>query len=274
MLCGEYEAVTEQFSTIVHKEELILIAPYEMHLLRKRCGKDDGKILTIHIDFDRMPESMTGEVKGQFYSGVFNSQKNPSVYFPLKRKIGELVKMLMDGQSNLLRLNVLMAELVCFSARENISLEELPLQSEYQENYLKAIKYIDEHFKEPLTLQDVADQLSFSLSYTSKLLKKYMGIPFSKYLSYVRVRASLEALLEGKEQIEQIALECGMPNGKAYTKTFRDSTEFCPVLTAGSLDKISSTVKMRKEELCSWMKSRKVCFFILWKETDRWCMKM
>lgn len=173
VLCGEYEAVTEQFSTIVHKEELILIAPYEMHLLRKRCGKDDGKILTIHIDFDRMPESMTGEVKGQFYSGVFNSQKNPSVYFPLKRKIGELVKMLMDGQSNLLRLNVLMAELVCFSARENISLEELPLQSEYQENYLKAIKYIDEHFKEPLTLQDVADQLSFSLSYTSKLLKKY-----------------------------------------------------------------------------------------------------
>lgn len=44
VLCGEYEAVTEQFSTIVHKEELILIAPYEMHLLRKRCGKDDGKI--------------------------------------------------------------------------------------------------------------------------------------------------------------------------------------------------------------------------------------
>ena len=144
VLCGEYEAVTEQFSTIVHREELILIAPYEMHLLRKRCRRDDGKILTIHIDFDRMPESMTGEGKGQFYSGVFSSQKNPSVYFPLKRKIGELVKMLMDGQTNLLRLNVLMAELVCFSARENVLLEELPLQSEYQENYLKAIRYIDD----------------------------------------------------------------------------------------------------------------------------------
>ena len=118
VLCGEYEAVTEQFSTIVHKEELILIAPYEMHLLRKRCGKDDGKILTIHIDFDRMPESMTGEVKGQFYSGVFNSQKNPSVYFPLKRKIGELVKMLMDGQSNLLRLNVDGRTCLFFSSRK------------------------------------------------------------------------------------------------------------------------------------------------------------
>ena len=71
VLCGEYEAVTEQFSTIVHKEELILIAPYEMHLLRKRCGKDDGKILTIHIDFDRMPESMTGESKRAVLFGSF-----------------------------------------------------------------------------------------------------------------------------------------------------------------------------------------------------------
>lgn len=290
VLCGEYEAVTEQFSTIVHKEELILIAPYEMHLLRKRCGKDDGKILTIHIDFDRMPESMTGEVKGQFYSGVFNSQKNPSVYFPLKRKIGELVKMLMDGQSNLLRLNVLMAELVCFSARENISLEELPLQSEYQENYLKAIKYIDEHFKEPLTLQDVADQLSFSLSYTSKLLKKYMGIPFSKYLSYVRVRASLEALLEGKEQIEQIALECGMPNGKAYTKTFR---ELYGILPSAYRRKFRQNLKYSKDEEGRVMQldeeqksllfhlvegNRQMVYedakLVIWKEQEKFCCQV
>ena len=43
VLCGEYEAVTEQFSTIVHKEELILIAPYEMHLLMAKTTSQKCK---------------------------------------------------------------------------------------------------------------------------------------------------------------------------------------------------------------------------------------
>ena len=95
--------------------------------------------------------------------------------------------------------------------------------------------------------------------------------------------------MEGKEQIEQIALECGMPNGKAYTKTFRELYGILPVLTAGSLDKISSTVKMRKEELCSWMKSRKSAFhlvegnrqmvyedakLVIWKEQEKFCCQV
>ena len=96
--------------------------------------------------------------------------------------------------------------------------------------------------------------------------------------------------MEGKEQIEQIALECGMPNGKAYTKTFRELMEFCPVLTAGSLDKISSTAKMRKEELCSWMKKQKSLLFhlvegnrqmvyedaklVIWKEQEKFCCQV
>lgn len=287
VLCGEYEAVTEQISGIVHQEELVIIAPYDMHLLRKYKNRENGKILTIHIDFERMPECMTGEVTGQFRSGIFSREKEPSIYFQLKRKIGELAKMLMDGKSNLLRLNVLMAELVCFSAhREDFSMEELPLQSEYQENYLKAVRYIDEHFMEPLTLGDVAEQLSFSLSYASKLLKKYTGIPFSKYLAYVRVRASLEALLEGKQPIEQIALECGMPNGKAYTKTFRElygiqpsayRRQFRQNLRYGSEEEKPMQLDDEQKSLLSHLVSeeRQIVYedeqLIIWKEQGKVC---
>lgn len=287
VLSGEYEAVTEQLSGIVQQEELVIIAPYDMHLLRKCQNRGNGKILTIHIDFDRMPESMTGTLRGQFRSGIFSREKDPSIYFQIRRKIGELVKMLMDGNSNLLRLNVLMAELVCFSAhREDFTMEELPLQSEYQENYLKAVQYIDEHFKEPMTLGDVARQLSFSLSYASKLLKKYTGIPFSKYLAYVRVRASLEALLEGKQSIEQIALDCGMPNGKAYTKTFRElygiqpsayRRQFQQNLRYGSEEEQTMQLDEEQKLLLSHLiaEERQLVYedeqIIIWKEQGKVC---
>lgn len=223
VLQGTYEAVTEHFSCTLKEREMIVIAPYDIHMVSIKNEEDNGLILTIHVDFSRMTESMVGDPVMSFRSGIFTKDKNSKIYFSLRRKIGELVKMLMKEKSNLLQLNVLMAELVFLSAvKEQLSMEELPLQSEQQENYMKAIRYIDEHCREPLSLGDVAQQLSFSPSYTSKLLKKYTGIPFIKYLSYVRVRNSLELLLEGKEQIEKIALDCGMANGKAYTATFKE----------------------------------------------------
>ena len=61
-----------------------------------------------------------------------------------------------------------------------------------------------------------------SVSYTSKLFKKYTGIPFVKYVALVRIRESIESLLEGKKSIEQIAADCGMPNSKAYTTAFKE----------------------------------------------------
>lgn len=223
VLQGTYEAVTEHFSETVHAQELIIIAPYDIHMLSKKHEEENGMILTIHIDFSRMAQSMVASPRKSFRSGIFTETQNKEVYFALKRKMGELVKMLMEEKSNLLHLNVLMAELAFLAASPGTpAMEELPLQSEHQENYMKAIRYIDAHFREPLSLGDVAHQLSFSLSYTSKLLKKYTGLPFIKYLSYVRVRGSLEALLEGKEQIEKIALDCGMANAKAYTTTFKE----------------------------------------------------
>ena len=101
-------------------------------------------------------------------------------------------------------------------------IERLPLQSIHRENYMKAIQYIDNHYQEDLRLTDVADTLMFSVSYTSKLFKQYTGIPFVKYVALVRIRESIEPLLEGKKSIEQIAADCGMPNSKAYTTAFKE----------------------------------------------------
>ena len=45
------------------------------------------------------------------------------------------------------------------------SLENLPLSSKNHENYMKAILFIDQHYQEDIHLEDVAQNLSFSISY-------------------------------------------------------------------------------------------------------------
>lgn len=223
VLKGEYEAVTTQFSCILKERDLIVIAPYDIHMLHKKHPNDSGIILTIHIDFSRMTDAMAGNILTGFSTAVCTEKRNRESYIQLRNKIGELASELMSERNDLYHLNVIMMEMLRItSSKKAFSMDDLPLHTDYHENYMKAIKYIDSHFKEDLTLGEIAKQLSFSTSYTSKLMKKFTGISFVKYLAYVRVRASLEDLLEGRESIEKIALDCGMPSSKAYTEVFRE----------------------------------------------------
>ncbi len=223
VLKGSYEAVTTNFSCILNERDMIVIAPYDIHMLHKKDQNDTGIILTIHIDFSRMADSMVGNLHAGFSTAVCTETRNRESYLQLRNKIGELAAELMAQSNDLYHMNVIMMELLRITASpKSFSVDELPLHTEYHENYMKAIKYIDLHYKENLTLGEIASQLSFSPSYTSKLMKRYTGIPFVKYLAYVRVRASLETLLEGRESIEKIALDYGLPSSKAYTEVFRE----------------------------------------------------
>ncbi|MCI8891353.1 MAG: helix-turn-helix transcriptional regulator [Eubacterium sp.] len=225
ILKGAYEAVTADFSCTLKERELIVIAPDTMHMIcpKQELEEKETVILTIHVDFARMSDAMAGDCQNAFHTFVCTEDKNRDFYVCLKRKIGELVAMLMKGRNHLYEMNVILMQLVAIAARQqDFSMEDLPLHSDFHENYLKAIQYIDAHYSEQLTLSDLAAQLSFSLSYTSRLFRRYTGIPFVKYLAYVRVRASLESLLEGRSSIEQIAADCGMPNAKSYAAAFRE----------------------------------------------------
>ena len=218
VLQGTYEVSTSQFSAITKEKDIIVIAPDDIHRL---CPTDEnGVILTIHIDFSRMNESLAGNYENRFYTDIYTEDRDQKTYLKLCRTIGELVQELMEDSLNLYHMNMIMMEFLYITSSAQPF--KLPLHTDYYENYIKAVKYIDEHYSEDITLSQIAQKLAFSNSYTSKLMKKYMGIPFIKYLAYVRVRASLENLLEGKETIEQIALECGMPSSKAYAMTFKE----------------------------------------------------
>ena len=213
VLKGEYEVITENFSHIIKEHELLIIAPNDIHIIRQN-SREENVILTIHIDFSLFPSAMIGEIKHSYESIVCTE---------LKLQIGKLVGVLLRGNNNLFELNTIMMEIVYITSNHmQYPIERLPLQSIHRENYIKAIQYIDSHYQEDLRLTDVADTLMFSVSYTSKLFKKYTGIPFVKYVALVRIRESIESLLEGKKSIEQIAADCGMPNSKAYTTTFKE----------------------------------------------------
>lgn len=215
ILQGNYQLVTEKFSSQLKKGSLVMIAPGDIHLM---TPINKGLILTIHIDFERMTSAMSGNSDEAFSTMVVEGRP----YDLLKHKMADILKLIQKDNYHLYTLNAYMMDLLSIASQVSFSMSCLPLQDDTHTNSMQAVLYIDSHYKENLTLQDVADTLSFSLSYTSKLFKKYTGLSFTKYLRSVRVRASLEDLLEGLKPISEISDECGMPNPKAYTEAFKE----------------------------------------------------
>lgn len=224
VLEGQYEVITEGFTRTLDRHQLALIAPGEIHMIRKTGTDRAGSmILTVHIDFERMPEALVGDVSGLFSTMVCTEGENAALLGRVRQLLGRLIRLLTQPEHSLFQLNALMMELadLCASGARR-PMESIPLQSPLHESSRQAIRFINRNFRRDIHLEDVAKELSFSVSYTSKLFTKHIGMPFVKYLSCVRVRASLEALLEGKESIEAIALDCGMPNSKAYAAAFKE----------------------------------------------------
>jgi beta-xylosidase/AraC-like DNA-binding protein len=84
------------------------------------------------------------------------------------------------------------------------------------------VAYLKQHFDEPITLDDVAEQFYLSPSYFSRYFKQQLGLGFSRFLMNIRLEHSLKDLLYTKDSITYISLKNGFPNTKSFTNLFKE----------------------------------------------------
>ncbi len=84
------------------------------------------------------------------------------------------------------------------------------------------LAYINAHYTEKLSLEQLAQNVFLSPSYLSHLFKDKVGLTFQEYLARVRLLEAVR-LLEGTDDlIVHIAQACGFASTKAFNKAFRD----------------------------------------------------
>ncbi len=91
-----------------------------------------------------------------------------------------------------------------------------------------AKKYVQEHFQEPITLDDVSAVAGFSPSYFSIVFKKEVGEGFARYLSSLRIERAKELLRETNYPVVVICQKVGYSDVKHFVETFRKSTGLNP----------------------------------------------
>ncbi|MBP3870780.1 MAG: helix-turn-helix transcriptional regulator [Faecalicoccus sp.] len=83
------------------------------------------------------------------------------------------------------------------------------------------IAYIEEHYDQPITQEQVARQFFYSSSYFSSFFRKNMQVTFSKYLSDYRAKKARFDLLETDDSIYQVAINHGFSDSRRFILAFQ-----------------------------------------------------
>jgi AraC-like DNA-binding protein len=97
------------------------------------------------------------------------------------------------------------------------------------ERIWQVIHYVHTHYKEDLSLADIAGRFHFSMSHLSELFKKYVGQGFVLFLHEVRIRHALGLLRSTEMSMSEIAYEVGFGSYKTFSRVFRELKGMTPM---------------------------------------------
>jgi AraC family transcriptional regulator len=88
--------------------------------------------------------------------------------------------------------------------------------------------YLAARMSERITLDDVARAVHASPFHLARIFQRQTGVPVHRYLTQLRLRASLERLADGASDITAIALELGFSSHSHFTDAFRREFGYPP----------------------------------------------
>lgn len=105
-------------------------------------------------------------------------------------------------------------------------------ESNESENKSKIVEYVLDYihsdFMEDISLEQIAEKVSLSPGYFSKVFKKEMGQGFVKYLTAYRLERAKEKLTESNMKIVDICKSVGIPDLSYFCYVFRKETGLSP----------------------------------------------
>lgn len=88
--------------------------------------------------------------------------------------------------------------------------------------------YLEEHFRENLGLQELADALGYNANYLSHRLHRCFHMNFRSLLNSFRLEHAKYLLRTGSATVLEIALECGFENERSFYRAFLREIDMSP----------------------------------------------
>ncbi len=199
------------------ENDLILINTCDIHSL---YSKDGATLVAVQIDYQEFLKIVNDD-SIRFNVNTTTDKNHDKEFEKLRKDIISLIRI--DSLPNKYGLK----NLICLnSLLDNLTENFIDTSSDIKVNKnlgkLKEItQYINEHYNENLSLEDVADKAGVTPQYFSSFFKKNVGISFLDYYSSVRLEKTLRDLLNCNDSIVDVAFRNGYDEPRTFVRAFR-----------------------------------------------------
>ena len=100
--------------------------------------------------------------------------------------------------------------------------EDLPEPSRNQLRIKEIVSYIDKHYMESLSLDQIADHFGLNSDYFSRMFRQNIGIPFTQHLNRVRLTHIYHDICSTDEPVLEILDKHGFTNYKLFSRLFKE----------------------------------------------------
>ncbi len=90
------------------------------------------------------------------------------------------------------------------------------------QRYKTIISYMEEHYGEPVSLQELADTIPCNREYLCRFFREIAGVSPIQYLINYRLERACHFLAHTSRQVSEIALDCGFDNISYFIRKFKE----------------------------------------------------
>ena len=217
---------------IIYNDDRINLLPDDIIVINPGSvyeAVSDTACAFISLQIDTKQLGIDG--KKIFFDCNSANDNNKGKYYNLKHRIAQIVKINSDDAAH----NDYLNKSMVFSIMHELSLHfkadkaiSANASKKYAERTGRIIDYINEHYREALTLNKLAEIEHLSVPYLSSFFDKYFGVNFTTYYNEIRLMHAVHDLLATDHSIETITLNNGFTDPRSFVTLFKKKYNSIP----------------------------------------------
>ena len=186
-------------------------------------SSQDAEILYMQIDISGYKDSSYQGEFATLYAFVSSSQAKPYLLLSDNEELEGILQKIQnkyyeDREESRWYLKAYIYELVAFLFAHSLVQPSPGVKIEKIE---PVVRYIDEHFKQPITLDDICAGAGCNKYAVCHTFKAVTGQTVFSYINFLRIQAAARILEEKKYTITEIATECGFSSAAYFNRVFK-----------------------------------------------------
>ncbi len=214
-IAGIKNAVTAPGINIVNSEEMHYVLPNKQMFF-----KDDDVVgITIQIDYSYL-QKLIPNLDDIYYE--IDSAETEADFIKRMRRICDLYRN-KESVDNRFRIQAEVCEIIALLYEKCRKQKYLiPINISKDKERIKIVlDYLNEHYKENLMQQEMAEKFHFTREYFARFFKSQTGMTFKQYIISYRLEKAKEELLRSDKKLLDIALEHGFSSESKFISCFK-----------------------------------------------------